>query len=174
MVISIFIKWGATLAKWWRVMLINEEREGKLKKSFLLQGTTSSLVPTHIETIEFPLGRNDLFPRLTSTSGVLQLYLRPRSSCAQPRRLHDDELWWASFNSVAPPWRASSSRAPPRAPAVVPRRARSGAVSRGEHEPRPGWIHGRHAMGEQSTVACFRRAGRSWRCPSSISPDTPR
>jgi hypothetical protein len=76
-------------------MLINEdeEREAQSKKSFLLRGTTSSLVPTHGETIEITIGRNDLFPKLIPASSVLQLCPAALiSSCVQPRRLHGDEL----------------------------------------------------------------------------------
>jgi hypothetical protein len=55
----------------WRGATINEEREGKTKKSFLLWETTSTQAPTRQETGEFALGRNDLFPRSSSGSGAL-------------------------------------------------------------------------------------------------------
>jgi hypothetical protein len=67
-------------------MLINEEREENLRKSFLVQETTSSLVSMRVETRDSPLGRNDLFPRSSSRSRVQQgrHICRPRP-CAAPQ-----------------------------------------------------------------------------------------
>jgi hypothetical protein len=46
-------------------MLINEEREEKKRKPFLVEGTKSSLAPMHGETAKSPLGRNDPLSKLT-------------------------------------------------------------------------------------------------------------
>jgi hypothetical protein len=52
-------------------MLINETE--KLRKQFLVQGTTSTLDLMRVKTGESPMGRNNRFPRLCFRSGVLRM-----------------------------------------------------------------------------------------------------
>jgi hypothetical protein len=133
MVVSVFIKWNTTSAKWWHGRLINEGRDEKLRKLFLLQGTMSSLVPKRVETIEIPLGRNDRLLKLTSGSGVLQLC----PAATQARQ------WWVQVSKLQPPSLGEQARAapPPRAPATMPRRAHSDRAPRASvgRDRRPVW-----------------------------------
>jgi hypothetical protein len=115
--------------KWLSLFLIIVQVcKTKLRKPFLVEGTTSTLDPMRVETRESPMGRNDRFPRLCFSIRCVAIVRIPRRPDVHARGCAD--------SGRRPLAGKPQSHRDQRAPVATPRWVSSACRTRRELEER--------------------------------------